>query len=321
MRVAVLDDYQGVALHMADWSAVAQRASITVFRDHLANTDALLQRLAPFEIVCIMRERTPFPRAVMERLPLLKLIASTGPVNAAIDSQAAQELGIEVAFTGYSSTPTIELTWTILLALARNLVHEVNAVRGGGWQQGIGVNLAGKTLAVLGLGNIGSEVARIGCAFGMRVIAWSEHLTPEAAAAGNATWVSKEELFAQADFLCIHTVLSRRTRGLVDASMLALMKPTAYLLNLSRGPVVDESALLAALREGRLAGAGIDTFEQEPLPADHPFRSMPNVLTTPHIGYVTQELYRTFYGDCVRNILAWLSRPEQSGQSEPPARS
>ena len=308
MRVAILDDYQKISLKMADWSGISSSAEVTVFADHLADETALAARLEPFEIVCVMRERTPLPRELLTRLPNLRLIASTGPVNAAIDMKAAQDLSIEVTSTGYASTPTIELTWTILLALARGLVDEVNAVRAGRWQQGVGVNLSGKTLAILGLGNIGSEVARIARAFGMEVIAWSEHLTPEAAEAKGAICVSKRELFERADFLSIHTVLSRRTRGLVDASMLALMKPTAYLVNMSRGPIVDEAALLEALRERRIAGAGVDTFAEEPLPAHHPFRTLPNLLATPHIGYVTQELYRTFYEDCVKNIEAWLSR-------------
>ncbi len=306
MRLAILDDYQNVALESADWQKLSGRVDITVFSDHIADPDRLVERLEPFDILCVMRERTPLRRDLLTRLPNLKFIASTGSVNAAIDTQAAAERGIAIAHTGYSSTPTIELTWALLLALARGLVDEVVSVRDGGWQRGLGIGLHGKTLGLLGLGNIGTEVAKIGNAFGMNVIAWSQNLTPEAAAAKNATCVAKAELFAQSDFLSIHTILSRRTRGLVDREMLALMRPSAFLINASRGAIVVEEALTEVLREHRIAGAAIDAFDEEPLPAAHPFRSLPNVLASPHIGYVTQGMYRTFYGDCVRNITAWL---------------
>ena len=306
IRIAILDDYQNVALKMADWSTLATRADIAVFADHIADPEALVERLAPFDIVCVMRERTPLPREVLQRLPRLKLIASTGPRNASIDNPAAKELGIAVTATGYRSTPTIELTWALILASVRFIVRENERVRDGLWQTSIGEELGGKTLAVLGLGNIGGHVAQIGLAFGMNVIAWSQNLTPEIAGAAGAKLVSKDELFREADILTIHLVLSARTRGLVGAAELALMKPTARLINTSRGPIVDEPSLIKALRSHAIAGAAIDVFDHEPLPPQHPLRSMDNVLATPHIGYVTDGLYRTFYGDVVKSITAWL---------------
>ncbi|GGC52926.1 D-2-hydroxyacid dehydrogenase family protein [Chelatococcus reniformis] len=314
MRVAILDDYQGVALELADWSPVAARAEISVFRDHLAEPDAVVERLAPFDVVCVMRERTPLPRSILERLPRLRLIASTRRRNASIDTAAATELGIAVVTTGASSSSTVELTWALLLASARSLVEEAAAVRSGGWRRTVGTGLRGKTLGVLGLGNIGGEVARIAQAFGMHVIAWSQNLTTEAAAAAGAARVDKEALFGQADFLTIHLVLSARSRGLVDAAMLALMKPTAHLVNTSRGPIVDAAALLDALRAGRIAGAAVDVFDSEPLPADHPFRTQERLLATPHIGYVSQEVYRSFYGETVSNIAAWMAQRAASGR-------
>ena len=305
-RIAVLDDYQNVALSMADWCVLDERATVTVFNDHLAEPDAVVERLRPFDIVCVMRERTPMTRDIIERLPKLRLIASTAVRNASIDLKAAEERGVQVVHTGYSSTPTIELTWALILGSARNLVAENASLRSGGWQCLVGDDLAGRTLGVLGLGNIGSAVARIGRAFGMSVVAWSENLTAERAAEGGATLVSKDELFRQADVLTIHLVLSRRTRGLVGASELALMKPTARLINTSRGPIVVEADLVAALQRSKIAGAAIDVFDQEPLPPDHPFRSLPNLLATPHIGYVSRGLYERFYQDTVRNIMQWL---------------
>ena len=305
-KIAVLDDYQNVALESADWSVLSGRADITVFQDHLDDTDAVIERLLPFDIICVMRERTPLPRNVVERLPNLKFIASTGPVNASIDVVAAADRGIVVSHTGYRSDPTIDLTWALILASARNIVAESNSLRSGGWQRTVGTELRGKTLGVLGLGRVGSEVARIGRAFGMDLIAWSQNMTPEAAQAAGAVLVSKDELFEQADILTIHLVLSGRTRSLVGAAELALMKPTARLINASRGPIVDEPALISALRNKQIAGAAIDVFDIEPLPASHPFRTLDNVLATPHIGYVSQGLYRTFYEDSVSNIRKWL---------------
>jgi len=306
MKVAILDDYQDVALRLADWSAVKRRAEISVFSDHLADPAAVVERLRPFEVVCIMRERTPLSRDILQQLPRLKLIASTGPRNAAIDMRAAAERGIVVTATGYESTPTIELSWALILASARHLAREAASVRDGGWQTRIGVNLRGKCLGVIGLGNIGKEVARIALAFGMTVIAWSQNLTSEIASAAGATLVDKDALFRQADIVTIHLILSRRTNGLIGAAELALMKPTAWLINTSRGPIVDEAALIEALRARGIAGAALDVFDGEPLPADHPFRSLDNVLATPHIGYVTEELYRAFYGDAAASIAAWL---------------
>ncbi len=306
MRIAVLDDYQSVALTLADWTPLDGKAAVTVFTDHLADEAELAERLAPFEIVLVMRERTPFGRSLIERLPKLKLIASTGPRNAAIDEAAAGERGIAVRHTGYSSAPTIEMTWALILASQRHLVSETTSLRAGGWQRAIGGDLKGRTLGLLGLGNIGGAVAGIGRAFGMNVIGWSQNLTPEKAAAVGAVAVGREGLFADADILSIHLVLSRRTRGLVDAALLARMKPTAWLVNTSRGPIADEAAVLDALRQQRIAGYAVDVFADEPLPVDHPFRSQPNVLATPHIGYVTHSLYRTFYADSVRNIVDWL---------------
>jgi phosphoglycerate dehydrogenase-like enzyme len=306
IAIAVLDDYQGVALQIADWSAVLARAHVEVFRDHVADEDALVARLLPFDIVCVMRERTPMTRSLIERLPRLKLIASTARRNASIDVAAATERGIEVAHTGYSSAATVELTWALILASARHITAESASLRSGGWQQTIGEDLAGKTLGILGLGNIGSQVAKVGLAFGVEVIAWSQNLTDAAAAAVGATLVGKDDLFHRADIVSIHLVLSQRTRGLVGEAELARMKPTARLVNTSRGPIVDEAALTHALVTRQIAGAAIDVFDQEPLPPDHPFRSLDNVLATPHIGYVSRNVYERFYGDTVHNILAWL---------------
>jgi phosphoglycerate dehydrogenase-like enzyme len=306
MKIAILDDYQNVALQMADWSAISKRAEITVFNDHLSDPDAVVRRLEPFDVVCVMRERTPLRRETIARLPNLKLIASTAPRNAGIDTEAAKERGIGVAITGYRSTPTIEMTWALILASARNIVNESVAVRKGDWQQSIGEELEGKTLGVLGLGNVGGPVARIGSSFGMKVIAWSQNMTADTAQRAGAEFVSKEQLFELSDILTIHLVLSDRSRGLVGASQLNLMKPTARLVNTSRGPIVDEAALIDVLKRRRIAGAALDVFEQEPLSKDHPFRTLPNVVATPHIGYVARGLYETFYGDTVKNIAKWL---------------
>jgi phosphoglycerate dehydrogenase-like enzyme len=305
-KIAVLDDYQGVALKMADWSAVLARADVDVFSDHLDAADAVAQRLLPYDIVCVMRERTPLRADMLERLPNLKLIASTGPRNASIDLKAAAECDIAVVHTGYFGSPTLELTWALILGSARHIVAEAAAVRGGGWQHTIGDDLSGKTLGIIGLGNLGSQVAKIGLAFGMRVLAWSQNLTAEKAAAVGATLVSKEALLRQSDFVSIHLVLSERTRGLIGAAELSLMKPSARLVNTSRGPIVVEAALIAALRAGQIAGAAIDVYDVEPLPADHPYRNLEHLLATPHIGYVSRALYERFYRDTVSNILAWL---------------
>ncbi|HEY6345508.1 MAG TPA: D-2-hydroxyacid dehydrogenase family protein [Bryobacteraceae bacterium] len=280
----------------------------TRLNDHLSDTEEIVDRLQGFDVVCVMRERTPLTRDILARLPRLKLIASTGSRNASIDVEAAAERGIEVMHTRYNSSPTIELTWALILASARNLTIETASVRSGGWQRTVGDGIRGKVLGVLGLGNIGSEVARIAGAFGMEVIAWSENLTAEKAPASGARLVSKTELFQRADILTIHLVLSPRTRGLVGKYELALMKPSARLVNTSRGPIVDENALVETIREQRLAGAATDVFDIEPLPPEHPFRRLDNVIATPHIGYVSRDLYRVFFQDTVANIADWLGR-------------
>lgn len=308
VQVAVLDDYQNVALELADWSAVADRADITVFNDHVFDPDELVARLAPFDVIFVMRERTPLPRSIIERLPKLKMIASTGPFNASIDMAAAEEHGIHVGTTGGTVASTVELTWALILAGARNLVAESVSIRDGGWQVSVGRELSGRVLGVLGLGRIGARVARIGEAFGMQVIAWSQNLTPEAAAEAGATHVGKEELFARSDVLTVHMKLSERSTGLIGAAELALMKPTALLVNTSRGPLIDEAALVAALEAKTIRGAALDVFDTEPLPAGHPLRTLDNVVATPHIGYVADRPYRIFYRDGVAAIAEWLDR-------------
>ena len=306
VRVAILDDYQGVALRMADWSPLEGRADIAVFRDHLGDADALVERLAPFDVVCVMRERTPLTREILERLPRLRLIASTGAMNASIDLKAARERGITVAHTGYTSLGAIELTWALILAAVRRIPDEATSFRLGGWQVAVGGDLQRRTIGMLGLGRIGSGGARIAAAFGMHVIAWSPNLTQERAEAAGARLVTKDELFAQADIVSVHMVLGKSSRGIVGAAELALMKPTAWLVNTSRGPLVDEAALIEVLDHQRIAGVALDVFAVEPLPADHPFRTLPNVVATSHVGFVTQETYEIFYGDTVKNIVAWL---------------
>lgn len=305
-RLAILDDYQNVALEMADWAPVTERADITVFNDHIADPDELVDRLAEFDVVFVMRERTPLPRSVIEQLPRLKMIASTGPFNASIDMAAAADHGIHVGTTGGTIASTVELTWALILAASRNVVAENTAVRTGEWQMSVGRELSGRVLGVLGLGHIGRRVARIGRAFGMEVIAWSQNLTREGADDAGAAYVGKEELFATSDVLTIHLKLSVRSRNLVGAAELAAMKPTALLVNTSRGPIVDESALVEALRSRSIGGAALDVFDEEPLPAGHPLRTLDNVLATPHIGYVADRTYRIFYRDAVTAIASWL---------------
>lgn len=302
-RIAILDDYQIVALDSADWSPLKDRTDITVFNDHLADTAQVIERLTPFDVVCVMRERTPLTREIIDSLPNLKLIASTGSANAAVDTGAAEQRGIKIAHTGYSSTPTIEFTWSMILAMARNITTENRSLLEGGWQRTVGTELAGKTLGLLGLGRVGSAVGVIGRAFRMNVIAWSQNLTEERAQSKSVQRVDKDTLFSMSDFLSAHVRLSERTRGLVGAAELASMKPTSRIINTSRGPIVDTKALLAALNSGQIAGAAIDVYDTEPLDLADPLRSQPNVLATPHIGYVTHESYQTFYGDTVRNIV------------------
>src|SRR5258707_5700137 len=301
-RVAVLDDYRKVRLSLRDWWGLGGRATVPVFNDHLADADAVVGRRQQFDIVCVMRERTPMTRSIIERLPKLGMIASTANRNASIDLEAAEERGIQVVHTGYTSAPTIELTWALILGSARNLVAENASLRGGGWQQSVGDDIAGRTLGVLGLGNVGGAVAQIGNAFGMKVIAWSQNLTIDRAAEVGATLVSRDEVFREADVVTIHLVLSGRTRGLVGAAELALMKPTSRLINTSRGPIVVEADLIAALKDKIIASAPIHVFDPGPLPLRHPFRALPNLLATPHIGYVSRGLYARFYQDTVTNI-------------------
>jgi phosphoglycerate dehydrogenase-like enzyme len=303
MRIAILDDYQGVALDLADWDALG--ADVHVFRDAFADEEAVVAALAGFEVVVAMRERTPFPASTLDRLPDLELLVTTGPVNAAIDLDAARRAGVTVCGTGYFGHPTAELTWGLILSAARLIPQQVDSVRRGGWQQGLGTSLRGATLGLLGLGRLGTAVAEVGRAFGMRTIAWSQNLTPDAARAKGAEYVARDELFARCDVLSIHLVLGGRTRGLVGARELGLMKPTAILVNTSRGPLVDEAALIAALTEGRIASAALDVFDREPLPAGHPLRTLPNAVVTPHIGYVSRDLYEVFYRDAVEDIAAW----------------
>lgn len=325
MRVALLDDYQGVALRMADWTSLAPRACIEAFGEHIADPDALAERLHPFHCVMLMRERTRFPRALFARLPNLRLLVTAAMWNVAIDLEAASEYGVQVCGTGDLSDSTPELTLGLILGLARHIAEEDRAVRAGKWQTRLGTILKGKTLGVLGLGTLGTKVTALGRALGMEVIAWSANLTAERAASVGARRVDKEMLFAHSDVLTIHLKLSERTRGLVTAGDLAHMKPTAYLVNTSRGPIIEEAALIAALRERRIAGAGLDVFDQEPLPLDHPFRTLDNVLVTPHIGYVSEENYRLIYGDTLEDIRAFLdgkviramNRPERLRPAPP----
>ncbi|MFF7468856.1 NAD(P)-dependent oxidoreductase [Streptomyces sp. NPDC008092] len=303
MRIAILDDYQGVALGLADWESL--RADVQVFSDAFDGEGEVVAALADFEVVVAMRERTPFPASTLGRLPRLKLLVTTGPVNAAIDVAAARRLGITVCGTGYFSHPTTELTWGLILSAARLIPQQVESVRRGGWQEGLGTSLRGATLGVLGLGRLGTAVTEVGHAFGMRCIAWSQHLTPADAEAKGVTYVARDELFERSDVLSVHVVLSERTRGVVGARELGLMKPTAILVNTSRGPVVEEAALIRALTEGSIACAALDVFDREPLPSDHPLRSLPNAVVTPHIGYVSRDLYEVFYRDAVEDIAAW----------------
>jgi phosphoglycerate dehydrogenase-like enzyme len=304
MRVAVLDDYQQVAHSLVDWQQL-RGATVEYFADHVRDADALVDRLAGFDVVVAMRERTPFPRSILERLPDLRLLVTTGPFNAAIDVDAARDCGITVCGTGGTLWNTAELTWALILATARSLPAEDAAVRTGGWQRTLGRTLHGSTLSVLGLGNLGSIVARLGLAFGMEVVAWSPSLTTERCDAVGVALVERDALFQRADVLTVHLKLGQRSAGLVGARELALMKPTALLVNTSRGPIVDEFALATALERGALAGAGLDVFSVEPLPDDHPLRKAPNTVLSPHLGFVTEDCYRIFYGDAVEDILGW----------------
>jgi phosphoglycerate dehydrogenase-like enzyme len=307
IKVAVLDDYQDVARHYGPWDDLGDAVDVTVFTDHVLDEESLVDRLAGFSVVVAMRERTAFPRRVLQRLSDLRLLVTTGMGNAAIDLAAARDHGVVVSGTGGLGPPTAELTWALILGLARHIVTEDHSIRGGGWQRAVGTDLAGATLGVVGLGRLGSRVAEIGLAFGMDVIAWSQNLQSATAETRGVRAVTKEELFRTADVVTVHLVLSERTRGLITRDDLGLLKPTSFIVNTSRGPIIDEGALLEALSRGQLAGAGLDVFDVEPLPQDHPLRSAPRTLLTPHIGYVTDGNYQVFYREIVEDIAAFLA--------------
>ena len=309
MKVAVLDDYQNVALTFADWSRLQDVCEVTVFDRHLGSVDEAARALADFDVICLLRERMAVPAALIERLPKLKLIVVTGVYNRTLDLAAANARGVTVSHTRTAGTehPTSELTWALILASARNVCLESRILREGGWQQTVGATLHGRTLGVIGLGRLGGVVANIGRAFGMEVVAWSPNLTEERAQSGGARLVTKTELLSQSYVVTLHMVLSDRTRGLIGAEDLALMRPDSILVNTSRGPLVDETALLDVLRRKAIAAAAMDCFDQEPLPVGHPFRTMDNVVATPHLGYVTRETYQIFFPDTVENIEAFMA--------------
>jgi phosphoglycerate dehydrogenase-like enzyme len=307
-RVAVLDDYQRVAMGVVDWSTLPAGTEVKAFQDHLFDEDALAERLASFDIIMGMRERTPMRRSLLQRLPNLRLLLTTGMGNASFDFPAATELGIVCCGTSMGGGPsTSELAWGLILALAKKIRVEDAAVRAGAWQLGLGEAVNERTLGIVGLGRLGSVTARVGLAFNMRVLAWSQNLTPERAQEAGVTYATKDELFSRSDYISIHYTLSDRSRGMIGAREFGLMKPTAYLINTSRGPIVDEQALIQALRSKSIAGAGLDVFDIEPLPLDHPLRDMENVVITPHLGYVTEEGYKTMFGQTLENIQAFLA--------------
>ncbi|MEE4692614.1 D-2-hydroxyacid dehydrogenase family protein [Pseudomonas alliivorans] len=305
LTIAVLDDWQNVASNVVDWSPLRSIGEVSFLHEFPADTAVMAQRLRDFDVICVMRERTLFDEALLSQLPRLKLLTTGGMRNAAIDVAAAKRLNITVCGTDSYKHAAPELTWALIMGITRNLVAEANSLRAGHWQVGLGSDLHGKTLGILGLGSIGKWIARYGQAFGMKVIAWSQNLTPEAAAECGVTYVSKQALFEQSDVLSVHLVLSDRSRGLVDAEALGRMKPGAFIVNTSRGPIIDEAAMIETLQQRRIAGAALDVFDVEPLPENHPFRTLDNVLATPHIGYVTENNYQTFYGRMIENIQAW----------------
>ncbi len=306
-RCAVLDDYQNVALKFGDWGKITNDVEVTVFNKPLGGPDAVAAALKDFEIVCMMRERTPFRRNTIEALPKLKLLITTGARNASIDLAAAAERGITVCGTGAFGNPTTGITFGLILELTRRIGFEHARLKAGEpWQVTLGPDIEGMTLGILGLGRLGQRVAKVAKAFGMKVIAWSQNLTPEKCREAGVDYAAKDDFFRTADIVTIHLQLSDRSRGLVAASELGLMKPTAYLVNTSRGPIVDEKALIAALSDRRIAGAGLDVFDVEPLPLDHPFRRMDNVVITPHLGYVSLQNYQHYFPDIVDNIRAFI---------------
>lgn len=306
MQVAILDDYLNAALELGDWSQLDGKAEITVFDQPFANEADAADKLSGFEIIVGMRERTPFPASLIQKLPALKLLITTGMRNLSFDMEAAKAQGVTVCGTGGLGQPTAELAWAMILGLACHIPAHDNAMKGGNWQTRMNGDLQGRTLGVIGLGKLGSAVATVGNAFGMNVIAWSQNLTDERAAEVGVRRVDKDELMAQSDYISIHLILSDRSRGLIGADDLARMKPTAYIVNTSRGPIIDTEALLSALRAGKIAGAGIDVYEKEPLPADDPFRALDNVLLTPHMGYVATSNIAHMYSQAAEDIAAFL---------------
>lgn len=307
VQIAVIDDWQDVARDVVDWSVLDSLGEVTFEHDYPADNATLAERLGRYQVICVMRERTRFDEDLLKRLPNLKLLVTGGMRNAALDMQTAAKLGIKVCGTDSYKHAAPELTWALIMAATRNLVSEANSLRAGHWQQGLGGDLHGKTLGILGLGSIGQRVAQFGQVFGMKVIAWSENLTAERAEQVGVTYVNKQQLFEQADVLSVHLVLSERSRGLVDAQALGWMKPTALLVNTARGPIVDEAALIKALQKQHIAGAALDVFEQEPLPVMHPFRTLGNVLATPHVGYVSRQNYEQFFSQMIEDIQAWAA--------------
>jgi phosphoglycerate dehydrogenase-like enzyme len=306
ISVAILDDFQNVTRTLADWGRLPPHVSVTVFNDHVED-EKLVQRLKPFDVLVVTRERTKLPRSLVAQLPNLKLLVTAGMRNLGIDLAACREQGVLVCGTGSGSSPTAELAWGLILALARHIPDEDRSLRAGKWQKTIGTGLKGKTLAVLGLGRLGTQVARVGLAFDMKVIAWSQNLTAQRAAEAGCTRVEKADLFRMADVLTIHLLLSDRTRGIVGRDELALMKPTAFLVNTARAAIVDEQALIDALMNRTIAGAGLDVFEREPLPSDAPILRAPNTVLTPHLGYVTRETYDVYFPQALEDIEAWLA--------------
>ena len=306
-RVAILDDYQDVARNLADWNSFPEGTEVWSFTEHLDREDSVANRLKDFDVVVVMRERTPFPRTQMEKLPNLKLLVTTGMRNLSIDLAAAQELGITVCGTRSLGHPTSEFTWGLILALLRHLPEEDREMRRGGWQTTVGTSIRDKVLGIVGLGAQGGRVATVGKAFGMDVVAWSENLTEERCAEFGVKKLGKDALLTRSDIVSIHQVLSDRTRGLIGARELGLMKPSAVLINTSRGPIVDEPALIEALKTGKIAGAAVDVYDTEPLPTKHPLRRLDNLLLTPHLGYVTEENYREMYSQAVEGINAYFN--------------
>jgi phosphoglycerate dehydrogenase-like enzyme len=306
MKIAILDDYQRIARTLADWDRLPAGTEVQVFHEHIADRERLVAALHPFDVLVIMRERTPFPADLLDRLPNLRLLVTTGMRNAAVDLESCRARGITVCGTASGGTPTAELAWGLILALIKRIPAEDRALRAGAWQTGLTGSVAGKRLGIVGLGKLGTQVARVGLAFGMDVVAWSPNLTEERAREVGVTRVEKGALFATADVVTLHLVLGTRSRGIVGAGELGAMKPTAYLINTARAGLVDEAALFEALTQRRIAGAGLDVFSTEPLPPDHPLRHLDNTVLTPHVGYVTEENYAVFYREALEDILAWV---------------